>query len=172
MKKNILDVGCGDKPMGDVNVDLNWYYYDLGRSLMNIMAEAMSLPFKNNSFDLVCSRHLIEHLENPYGFVQELARVSKKFIYITCPNARNWRWWLFEKMSDGHTYQGFSLEVIKKMFAYVDYKVMAYDYHNKDSRKLDTLLNLVPFLNKREIRVLGVKKKHYTMAGNTIANDF
>ena len=40
-----LDVGCGDKPKGDVNIDLFFY----GKWNNFVIAEAHCLPFKNNT---------------------------------------------------------------------------------------------------------------------------
>lgn len=46
-----------------------------------IVASAEDLPFKNNSFDLVCAFDVIEHIENDLRSVEEMKRV--------CNNGRN-----------------------------------------------------------------------------------
>ena len=91
----ILDVGCGCSPIGNVNVDLmvadadqRW---DLNpRGISNfIKASAEFLPFQDNSFDLVHSSHLLEHLEDPFLAVKEFLRVSRRIVKIILP------FWLF-----------------------------------------------------------------------------
>ena len=41
--------------------------------------------FKKNSFDLVYSAHLIEHLTDSEKFAEELFRISKKYVCIITP---------------------------------------------------------------------------------------
>jgi len=51
-----------------------------------VKADALQLPFKNNAFDIVCSRHVIEHVESPVKLLRETIRVSNKKVVITCPH--------------------------------------------------------------------------------------
>jgi ubiquinone/menaquinone biosynthesis C-methylase UbiE len=76
----ILDVGCGDRPIGDVNLDL--FYY--GKCKNFVIAEAHYLPFKNNTFDKIHAKHCLEHLENPLIFFKEAKRVLKKGGTLEC----------------------------------------------------------------------------------------
>jgi len=55
-----------------------------------IKANVMDIPYKDNSFDLVCALHTLEHLsnkENLYIALNEISRVCKidKFIIIASP---------------------------------------------------------------------------------------
>ncbi|NIU88457.1 MAG: methyltransferase domain-containing protein, partial [Nitrosopumilaceae archaeon] len=52
-----------------------------------IVASAEDLPFKNNSFDLVCAFDVIEHIENDTRSVEEMKRVCNNggSIFITVP---------------------------------------------------------------------------------------
>lgn len=97
----ILDVGCGDRPTGDVNLDL--FYYGKWQNL--VIGEAHHIPFKNNVFDKVYSKNCLEHLENPLKFFEETKRVLKKggvleciyptnskYTKITIHNLLNLRW--------------------------------------------------------------------------------
>jgi GT2 family glycosyltransferase len=93
---NCLNVGCGHRPSGDVNVDLY-----VGRTIHRdnqqainpknisnfIIADALHLPFKTNAFDIVETHHVIEHIDNPTLFLQECIRVAKKQVLIVCPHA-------------------------------------------------------------------------------------
>jgi len=97
----ILDVGCGTKPKGDVNVDffrggLNPQTGDqIQGELMSpqkiknfIVADAIHLPFKNESFEVVFSSHTIEHAQNPFLMLREMCRVAKRKVIIRCPHRR------------------------------------------------------------------------------------
>jgi ubiquinone/menaquinone biosynthesis C-methylase UbiE len=77
---DLLDVGCGDVPKGDVNLDL--FYYMRGQNF--VFGEAHHLPFKNESFIKVHSKHCLEHLENPLAFFQEAKRILKKGGVLEC----------------------------------------------------------------------------------------
>jgi ubiquinone/menaquinone biosynthesis C-methylase UbiE len=54
-----------------------------------ICANGLNLPFKHETFDLVLSSQVIEHLKEAdhEAFVEELTRVSRDVILITTPNA-------------------------------------------------------------------------------------
>lgn len=51
-----------------------------------VKADALHLPFKNNAFNTVYNRHVIEHVESPVNLLQEVIRVSNKKVIITCPH--------------------------------------------------------------------------------------
>jgi ubiquinone/menaquinone biosynthesis C-methylase UbiE len=60
-----------------------------------VRADGRRLPFKDMSFDIVHSSAVIEHVgsrERQSDFVKELARVARKFVFVTTPN----RWYPIE----------------------------------------------------------------------------
>ena len=44
------------------------------------------MPYKENSFDLVLSTEVLEHLEDPKIALKEIFRVSKKYVLLSVPN--------------------------------------------------------------------------------------
>lgn len=96
-----LDVGCGSKPTGDVNVDFcvrgwNSQEGDQKRGeFLNpkvipnfVVADAEHLPFKDDVFDVAFSSHVIEHVPNPSIMLREMCRVSKRKILVRCPHRK------------------------------------------------------------------------------------
>jgi len=100
-KPQLLDVGCGHRARGDVNVDLfsepsahrcvdQRVNDDVALHVHEISnfvrADACYLPFKDRAVQKAYSWHLIEHLVDPELFLGELMRVSAEEIEIRCPN--------------------------------------------------------------------------------------
>ncbi|MFX0150451.1 MAG: class I SAM-dependent methyltransferase [Candidatus Hodarchaeota archaeon] len=173
-KNQVLDVGCSDRPLGDVNIDLYTHFTHRGESIIQVQADGKFLPFKDNSFGLVRSQHVVEHLENPYAFIREIARVTRKYVYIATPNAHNWRYIIHDDLDSygdikiAHRYQGFSAKCLSQMFKFAGLKVVKVVYtpitdpysEKWAPRKLDRFLKWIPRFNLREIQVLGKKITH------------
>ncbi len=95
-----LDVGCGDRPTGDVNCDL--HVRDIGhrtgrkgilgetidsrRTKDFVVCDVQFLPFRAGVFEQVYSWHVIEHVENPFLMLKEMIRVSNHTVLIICPH--------------------------------------------------------------------------------------
>jgi len=106
----VLDVGCGHRPKGDVNVDLfveatahraadQRVNDDVRLKVAEIpnfvRADACCLPFRDRGFRKVYSWHLIEHLGKPEDFLAECCRVADEEIEVRCPNGDpNWAYGL------------------------------------------------------------------------------
>lgn len=70
----ILDCGGGDRVLGDPRyVNLEYLEYQLPA----VYGNALKMPFKNDSFDLVFSQAVLEHVPNPFIAVEEMRRVTK-----------------------------------------------------------------------------------------------
>lgn len=98
---SILDVGCGDGRLTNrliervrnvVGVDIS------SEALRHVrchtkQAGIEQLPFPNRSFELVIASEIIEHLgyEIYQRALNEISRVSSKYIFITVPNHENLR---------------------------------------------------------------------------------
>lgn len=55
-----------------------------------VLADGLDLPFEDKSFDIVHSSAVLEHVgsfQNQRKFIQECARVAKRAIFLTTPNA-------------------------------------------------------------------------------------
>jgi hypothetical protein len=94
-----LDVGCGTKPKGDVNVDFFRQGYNpqtgdqVGGTCMApkaipnfVIADAAHLPFRDETFEVALSWHTIEHVQKPFLMFKELCRVAKRKVIVRCPH--------------------------------------------------------------------------------------
>ena len=90
-----LDVGCGQNPKGDINVDLypnvTIHRGDLSKINMKltpnfIRCDCLNLPFPNSCFETVICSHVVEHLDTPIQLLKELIRVSNHYVEIVCPH--------------------------------------------------------------------------------------
>jgi len=89
-----LDLGSGDYPQGTVNIDLypkdtlhrheGWTHVKYTPNFVN--GDVTKLPFRDNTFELVTSSHVIEHVDDPVAMLKEMRRVSKHQIRILCPH--------------------------------------------------------------------------------------
>lgn len=105
-----LDVGCGSLDYSDLGElvflhgnDDNIIHLDIKKYAFHIETQGTvyNLPFKDNSFDVVYLRHVLEHLENPIMALKEIKRVAKKFIIIQIPNASYFK---FKNESEEHLF--------------------------------------------------------------------
>jgi len=97
----VLDVGCGEgftlkklneKKIGKTitGIDNSLSAIELGKKLypeLNLArGDVYKLDFSDNEFDLVICTEVLEHLEFPEKAVEEIKRVSKKYIVFSVPN--------------------------------------------------------------------------------------
>lgn len=95
--KRILDIGCGNGQIAHHFLTKENVIYAIDvidqRTVMDdsidfqIVADEQ-LPFDNNTFDIVLSHHVIEHVDNQDKHMSEMSRVVKNSgaIYFGCPN--------------------------------------------------------------------------------------
>jgi SAM-dependent methyltransferase len=89
----ILDVGCGSNPKGDINIDAfpnDFSHHEATWNPKNVknfvLANAHSLPFRDNVFRGVLCSHTLEHLEHPLVGLREMNRVCDGTVQITIPS--------------------------------------------------------------------------------------
>ena len=97
----VLDVGCGEgftllrlknenigqKLSGIDNNEQAIAYANKNYPELEIKkGDVYKLPYKDNSFDLVLCMEVLEHLDKPLVALEELKRVSKKYVLLSVPN--------------------------------------------------------------------------------------
>ncbi len=101
----VLDVGCGTGPfsLAAQHRGASVTSLDIGLELLRVArskgvaralaGDAMSLPFANDTFDVILSSECIEHTHDPERAVREMVRVLRVngTLVLSCPN-RVWRW--------------------------------------------------------------------------------
>lgn len=148
-----LDVGCGHKYKGDVNIDLfieptshrsleadmrtntdvklagipNLIQADCGSSHFRF------LPIKNSVFDVTVSNHLIEHIDEPFKLLKEMVRVTKSdgLIKITTPHKLSHnRKWIMHKYSFNFAWfiKAFRVLGVELVGSKKSYKYIPHDY--------------------------------------------
>lgn len=102
MNYKFLDIGCkvggswgicskfGFKPEQGIGIDINENHIKNAKEkgFNAVYGDATNLQFEDNSFDLVISNHVFEHLPTREMFdkaVAEAIRVSRKWVYIAFP---------------------------------------------------------------------------------------
>lgn len=98
----VLDVGCGRRPRGNVNVDVSkeWTPYcykheqfrtfDYHQIPNFILASACNLPFRDKVFDRVVSFSVLEHIKTPFKALKEIVRVCKGEGDLYVPHRFGW----------------------------------------------------------------------------------
>ena len=107
--------------------NLDYITADLYSPIVDVKADILNLPFKDNSFDVVLCNHVLEHIEDDKKAMQELYRVLK-------PNGFG----IFQVPQDiqlDKTYEDFSItspEERAKHFGQYDHvRVYGKDYFNR-----------------------------------------
>lgn len=104
----VLDVGSGSNPHPAADVLLEKYidikhrYSPLVADRPTVLADACKTPFSDKAFDFVIAFHVLEHIDKPELFLNELQRIGKAG-YIETPNA------IFERL---HPYSVHAIEVM------------------------------------------------------------
>lgn len=88
--KNVLDVGCDNNTLKKIigekvtGIDL----YGVSDFKIDLEKEGLS-RFKNQEFDFIVCTEVLEHLESFYEMLDELMRVSNRYVLISLPNCLN-----------------------------------------------------------------------------------
>ncbi|RJP67536.1 MAG: class I SAM-dependent methyltransferase [Ignavibacteriales bacterium] len=162
---SVLDIGCGAGGTSAVFATLNFVVsmdrtqHELIESKKNakrifVMSDALSLPFKPASFDLIILQDVIEHLEITSEFIPCLSCLLKKsgIIFLSTPNKLS----VFNLISDPHWGFPFvsvmSRNILRK---YILPVVRSEDSNRKDIARLFSLTKIYDLFYKEfEMRIL------------------
>jgi len=138
-KSRVLDVGCGLNPLKHVFKD-SVVGVDLAlNSKADIIADAYHLPFRDKSFDYVVSVEVIEHLKEPDKFIEELKRVSRRYIVVSTANS------LSGKHDERHVKE-YNLFSLKRLFKKHGLTVISYDFGGAGYKKFGLLVRKIKIL--------------------------
>jgi SAM-dependent methyltransferase len=129
--EHVLEVGCGTgavlEELAARKVGTSFTGIEIGterthnqqRDDLHIHAyDGHKIPYDDRSFDLVYATHVLEHVTDERGFLCELRRVSRRFVYIEVPcelHLRTTRRALQQSLDIGHinayTPESFALQL-------------------------------------------------------------
>lgn len=103
--RSILDAGCGEgivleqvavtTAVAPVGVDLDpervEVAHETHRSDQLAVADLQRLPFPDDSFDLVLLLEVLEHVGHPEVALEEIWRVTRRYLLASVPNEPWWR---------------------------------------------------------------------------------
>lgn len=101
--KKILEIGSGDGLILNTLKEAGYdpVAFDISRNALKhiqgsklVQGTASQLPFSSNSFDLVLACEVLEHIPNHIykSVLEEIIRVTKKYILITVPYREKLEW--------------------------------------------------------------------------------
>ncbi len=99
----LLDVGCGngffsyyfDQVCQTVGVDFSQKMLEKNPIGRKLIMDAARLSFQDMAFDVVFCHALLHHVENMDDVLQEMRRVSRKYVVVLEPNRNNPLMYLF-----------------------------------------------------------------------------
>lgn len=91
------------------------------------------IPFENNSFDLIACYEVLEHIEynEVQSALQELYRVSQKYVILSIPNQIRYLKFLFSWSSSYSLRAVIPLKILTKLFPVKNYPEHHWEIGNK-----------------------------------------
>jgi SAM-dependent methyltransferase len=177
----MLNIGAGETEYGDVRLDV------YRSQTVNIVADAEFLPFRGNSFDLIYSRNVLEHLPNPLNALREQKRVCKEGgrISIITDNAGFWAYHILGhhtrpvlRTGERDLYHGtraedrhyflFTREHLQNLLGLAGLRIIRIDFMDFGTTKADLInkfLRCLPFLrNFSHPRIIAVAHKNHSFS--------
>lgn len=137
-KGKVLDSGCGSMPYKEIileNKNVESYLgLDIDTSLNyegakpDFLWDGIRMPFENESFDIVISTEVLEHVPDPDAYLTEVKRVLKPggIFFFTVPFLMS----LHEVPHDYYRYTPYALEMIFKRTGFVSTQIVAQGGYN------------------------------------------
>jgi SAM-dependent methyltransferase len=151
---SVIDIGCGN---GVITNELAGKYdvtgVDRSRRALeslktkSVCASSDAIPLPDLSFDLVFSSEMLEHLDNQTlsASIDEMKRLSKKYILITVPNAENLNKFLVKcpncKFRFNHSYHLQSLDITRLTKLFTGFTVKNYFEYGPGVRTYNNMLS-------------------------------
>lgn len=150
---SVCDIGCGDGAItNELKEQFDVYASDRSINALKFVnttkfcSTADRLPLINNSFDLIFSSEMIEHLPDDIftNTIKEFKRVSSRYIYLTFPNDENVEKnfvkcpncdFVFNKI---YHLRNLNLRKIEKLFP--EYEILFQTPHGKPIKKYNKIL--------------------------------
>lgn len=158
-KLTIADIGCGSGIFSRYLSEGNFVVaLDINRKPLEMIkgdvavvcADAHNMPFKPESFDIVLSLSLMEHLENPVAHVEDLRKIVKRggWLVLQLPNLQ----YFFEPHSKIPL-----LFLLPKKFQRLFFRKLEYSYVNMDL----TIKGVLNLLLERGFTLRKMKKIYH-----------
>jgi len=159
-----LNVGCGEDMRCNVRLDL------FRTAAANIVGDAQHLPFRNDVFDEVYEKNLLEHMPNPATHLVEVSRVMRRGgqLNLTTDNAACLKYYLLGTHTGGYSKHGgkdrhyalFTMEHLKNLLQFAGLAPQKMELVDTDyfTNIFDRCLRIfVPSLSYPRIYIVGSK---------------
>jgi 2-polyprenyl-3-methyl-5-hydroxy-6-metoxy-1,4-benzoquinol methylase len=84
---SVLDVGCGNSNLRQLlSTRCQYTGIDLFGNPDIVVNLEERLPFENKSYDTIVALDVLEHVDRIYHLIDEVCRVSRKYIVLSLPN--------------------------------------------------------------------------------------
>jgi SAM-dependent methyltransferase len=158
--ETVLDVGCGlgellwvlkNKSYKIEGCDADEVCIERAKKIIKEVkygdAQKLTEEYPSNSFDLVTCLHVLEHLPSPYEALNEMKKVTKKYVLLAVPNAR---YITFEER-ETHLFS-WNRITLRNLIENAGFKMIS---SSEDwTNVIPNVLPLIPFLSKILLRLL------------------
>jgi len=181
-KGEVLDAGCGSMPYKQLilsNKSVTNYIgldieteIDYENVIADVLWDGIKMPFNSNTFDVVISTEVLEHIPNPDNYLIEVIRVLKPngIFFFTVPFLMS----LHEVPNDYYRYTPFALEKLfnKNGFVNIQIKPMG-GYNASLAHMIGLWVNMYLWGRKKKLmRVIALPTIKYLYKNDKPPKDF
>jgi SAM-dependent methyltransferase len=120
----VLDIGCGQKPYRDLFTRAQHWGMDHGivDTSPDFVGDALHLPLRDQSVDIVFATQVIEHVSNPHMMVRECSRVLRPngFLILSGP----FFWPLHEEPYDFFRFTKYGFEQLLRSAEFLEWQIV------------------------------------------------